>query len=152
MEDDCRDTVARVADLVLPAVSDDSADLVYRLQTAPAGNRTLDAQIQSALLPNPPDQAVTEPPIRWSEDLTALLRLVPDDHNFTLGERDGVLWTWIQPNDGWSPADTEMRHDHPRGSGLIVACTLPLAMAAALVALRCGRRHPDEGAEPPLSS
>jgi hypothetical protein len=31
-------------------------------------------------------------------------------------------------------ASNEVRHDHPRGCGLIVAC--PLAMAAALVALR----------------
>ena len=73
--------------------------------------------------------------VRWSEDLMALLQLVPRDHNYSLGERDGVVWAWIQPNDDWTPGDHEMRHDHPRGSGLIVASTLPLAMAAAVVAL-----------------
>ena len=76
------------------------------------------------------------PKVRWSEDLTALLRLIPPDYNFSLGERDGVVWAWIQPNDQWMPAAHEMRHDHPQGSGLIVACTLPLALAAALVVLR----------------
>ena len=117
-------------------MTDDPDELLYRLQTAPAGSRTLDALIEAFLPPRTQDQGRE----RWSEDLMALLRLVPDDHNFTLGERDGVLWAWIQPNDEWSPADTEMRHDHPRGSGLTVACTLPLAMAAALVSLRCRPR------------
>jgi hypothetical protein len=77
-----------------------------------------------------------QPPVRWSDDLMALLRLIPADHNFSLGVRDGVIWAWLQPNDGWEPADHEVRHDHPRGSGLIVAHTVPLALAAAMVTLR----------------
>ena len=81
-----------------------------------------------------------------SEDLSALVRLVPPDHNFSLGERDGVLWAWIQPNDTWVPGPYEMRHDHPRGSGLKVACTLQLALAAALVALRALTPNPAAGA------
>lgn len=65
----------------------------------------------------------------------ALLRLIPSDHDFSLGRRDGVVWAWIQPRDGWVPAAHERRHDHPRGSGLIVAHTVPLAVAAATVTL-----------------
>ena len=105
------------------------------LQSAPTGGQALDALIGAALSCG--DCAVLGSDLaeRWSEDLMALLQLVPRDHNYSLGERDGVVWAWIQPNDDWAPGDHEMRHDHPRGSGLIVASTLPLAMAAAVVAL-----------------
>jgi hypothetical protein len=115
------------------------ATLLDLLQTSPIGTSTLDALIrrflQSTILGGRP-VADPEPTIRWSEDLDALVQLVPLDHDFSLGERDSVLWAWIQPSDAWTPSAHEMRHDHPRGSGLIVAQTLPLAMAAALVALR----------------
>ncbi len=113
--------------------------LLELLQTAPAGGPTLDALIHSVLVDptfDLPDAQGPETAARWSEDLDALVGLVPHDHNFSLGDRDGVLWAWIQPNDDWVPGVNEMRHDHPRGSGLIVACTLPLALAASLVALR----------------
>src|SRR6202161_4772253 len=121
------------------------------LQSAPAGSRTLDAWIDTVLAGLPLDgsdhrecwqvfdngsvSGLAQSAVRWSEDLMALLRLGPPDHNYSLGGRDGVLWAWIQPNDDWTPGTHQMRHDHPRGSGLIVACTLPLALAAALVTL-----------------
>jgi hypothetical protein len=117
------------------------------LQSAPAGSRTLDERIGCALagrveIPGLYPRRASDEEFapaaqapRWSEDLAALLRLIPPEHNFSLGERDGVLWAWVQPNDNWTPAANEARHDHPRGSGLIVACTLPLAVAAALVVL-----------------
>ncbi len=113
--------------------------LLDLLQTVPCGTPTLDALIHDVLVGpafDGPDCAGLAKPTRWSEDLSALVRLVPRDHNFSLGERDGVLWAWSQPNDTWVPGPYEMRHDHPRGSGLKVACTLQLALAAALVALR----------------
>jgi hypothetical protein len=109
------------------------------LQTVPCGTPTLGALIHDVLAGpvfNGRDGPGLADQTSWSEDLSALVRLVPPDHNFSLGERDGVLWAWIQPNDTWVPGPYEMRHDHPRGSGLKVACTLPLALAAALVALR----------------
>ncbi len=122
---------------VPPTVSlpDDFTTLLNLLQSVPTGGRALDALIGAAL--SSPDCAGSgsDVAVRWSEDLMALLQLVPHDHNYSLGERDGVVWAWIQPNDDWTPGDHEMRHDHPRGSGLIVASTLPLAMAAAVVAL-----------------
>ncbi len=113
--------------------------LLDLLQTVPHGTSTLDALIHDALISpalNEPGNTSLPGPANLSEDLSALVRLVPSHYNFSLGERDGVLWAWIQPNDTWVPGPLEMRHDHPRGSGLKVASTLPLALAAALVALR----------------
>lgn len=118
------------------------------LQSAQSGSRSLDQRIgfalagrvteriqASVLCPQDAEPALTARAPCWSEDLAALLRLIPPGHNYSLGERDGVLWAWVQPNDNWTPGDNEARHDHPRGSGLIVAYTLPLAVAAALVTL-----------------
>ena len=139
-----------------PAVSppDDLTMLLDLLQSAPEGSPALDARIETVLFRLASDGLGAGDPhtrqalgdesasgpwasaVRWSEDLMAWLRLVPRDHNYSLGERDGVVWAWIQPNDDWTPGPHEMRHDHPGGSGLIVAHTLPLAMAAAVVALR----------------
>src|SRR4051812_29567292 len=130
-------------------MQDDLIDLLDLLQTASTGSAALDARIGVALA----DWIANEPQGEdgpgapgaakcWSEDLMALLRLVPRDHNFSLGERDGVLWAWIQPNDKWAPSANEMRHDHPRGSGLILARTLPLAVTAALVVLRAAHTRP----------
>jgi hypothetical protein len=121
---------------------DDFTTLLNLLQSAPTGGRALDALIGAALSCPGCAGLGSDLTVHWSEDLMALLQLVPRDHNYSLGERDGVVWAWIQPNDDWAPGAHEMRHDHPRGSGLIVACTLPLAMAAALVTLRAlpGRR------------
>jgi hypothetical protein len=113
--------------------------LLDLLQTEPCGTPTLDALLHGVLASPTFDEHVDTGlagQTNWCEDISALVRLVPPDHNFSLGERDGVLWAWIQPNDTWVPGPYEMRHDHPRGSGLKVACTLPLAMAAALVGLR----------------
>jgi hypothetical protein len=114
---------------------DDFTTLLNLLQSAPTGGRALDALIGAALSCPGCAGLGSDLTVHWSEDLMALLQLVPRDHNYSLGERDGVVWAWIQPNDDWAPGDHEMRHDHPRGSGLIVAHTLPLAMAAAVVAL-----------------
>jgi hypothetical protein len=125
----------------LPEVSptvplpNDFTTLLDLLQSAPTGGQALDALIRAALCCRDCAVLGSDLAVRWSEDLMALLQLVPRDHNYSLGERDGVVWAWIQPNDDWAPGDHEMRHDHPRGSGLIVASTLPLAMAAAVVAL-----------------
>ena len=134
-------------------VPDGTTRLLDLLQTAPGGSRELDARFDCFLADRQfvgmeispryqwrgPDRGAVQaaqPPVRWSDDLMALLRLIPADHNFSLGVRDGVIWAWLQPNDGWEPADHEVRHDHPRGSGLIVAHTVPLALAAAMVTLR----------------
>ena len=143
---------------------DDVAALVDLLHVARGGSRLLDARIECALTERiferltagrsyawhnrfEADEAV--PAAHWSEDLTALLNLVPDDHDFSLGERDGVLWVWIQPRDEWRPGPDEVRHDHPRGSGLIVAQTLPLAVAAALVLLQHRAAPPTASPGPP---
>jgi hypothetical protein len=132
---------------------DDSATLLDLLRSASEGSQSLDARIDAVLVcpalhalaagdprewqafSDEPGSSLRAPAARWSEDLMALLRLVPPDHNYSMGRRDGVVWAWIQPNDDWTPGVHEMRHDHPRGSGLVVARTLPLAMAAAVVAL-----------------
>ena len=123
--------------------------LLDLLQTVPCGTTTLDALIQDVLT-GPAlagrDDAALAGQASLSEDLSALVRLVPPGHNFSLGERDGVLWAWIQPNDTWVPGPYEMRHDHPRGSGLRVAYTLQLALAAALVALRALTPNPTAAA------
>jgi hypothetical protein len=137
LEPDDNSRVPEVS-LTLP-LPDDFTTLLNLLQSAPAGSRALDALIGAAL--SCPGRAGLGSDLeeRWSEDLMALLQLVPRDHNCSLGERDGVVWAWIQPNDDWAPGDHEMRHNHPRGSGLIVASTLPLAMAAAVVIVRSAR-------------
>lgn len=132
----------------------DMIELAQRLQSAAAGNAELDARLDCFLTGRlfaemetcrrylwrtPGCEAVAgvaEPPTRWSEDMMALLRLMPGNHNFSMGERDGVVWAWIQPNDGWQPGAYEVRHDHPGGSGLVVAQTIPLAVAAAMVIVR----------------
>ena len=132
---------------------DGTAEFLDLLQTARTGNQELDARIDCLLADRhfvgmeicpryqwrAPDRGavqVAQPPVRWSDDLMALLELIPADHNFSLGARDGVIWAWIQPNDGWEPAAHEVRHDHPRGSGLMVAHTVHLVLAAAMVTLR----------------
>jgi hypothetical protein len=139
------------AALARPA-PDGTAELLDLLQTARTGSRELDARIDCCLAGrrfvgmeiSPRYQwradcgsvRAAQPPERWSDDLMALLQVIPADHNFSLGVRDSVIWAWIQPNDGWEPADHEVRHDHPRGSGLVVAHTVPLVLAAAMVTLR----------------
>ena len=133
MEPDENPRVPKVPPTV--PLPNDLTTLLNLLQSAPAGGRALDALIGATLSCPGCAGSGSDLAVRWSEDLMALLQLVPRDHNYSLGERDGVVWAWIQPNDDWTPGDHEMRHDHPRGSGLIVASTLPLAMAAAVVAL-----------------
>lgn len=135
--------------------------LMDRLRIASSGSAELDAHFDAFLVDRGKapgsvdryDQSTSArmhrrsaPAMRWSQDFVALLDLVPADHDFSLGRRDGVLWAWIQPRDDWQPAANEARHDHPRGSGLVVAFTVQLALAAALVALdgvhKCARTTP----------
>jgi hypothetical protein len=86
------------------------------------------------------DQPTAEPSACWSEDVMASLRLIPSDHNYSIGRRDGVCWAWIQPNDDWTPIGTQYRHDHHLGSGLVVAYTMSLASMAAAMIIIIARR------------
>jgi hypothetical protein len=119
--------------------AEEAAELVDLLQNAETGSNELDARIAAALVRRAGGAAGAAAAQRWSQDMVAVLPLIPADHNFSIGRRDGVVWVWIQPNDGWNPAAHEWRHDHPWGSGLVVAQTIPLAVAAAIVQLhkRC---------------
>jgi hypothetical protein len=112
------------------------ADVVTRLRSANCGSGELDRQLAAALefaraeyggsgLRGLPRVAP------WSTDLSAAFALLPPGHNFSLGDRDGVCWAWVQPNDDWQPTDGEARHDHPRGSGMVAADTPPLALTCA---------------------
>jgi hypothetical protein len=129
------------------------ADILEAMQTARDGSLELDARIDCILFgrvflglgpecryySTATDGSVEaggrEPAARWSQDVMASLRLIPADHNYSIGRRDGVCWAWIQPNDNWTPIGTEYRHDHPLGSGLVVANTMPLALMAAAMVL-----------------
>jgi hypothetical protein len=130
--------------------------LLERMQTASGGNPELDARID-CLLRERTFLGMTDlrsfrwcdaegrsgeahPAFPWSEDFAAVLSLMPDDFNFSAGRRDGVCWGWIQPNDEWMPGPEDMRHDHPRGTGLVTAYTVTLALAAAVLMLRGGCR------------
>lgn len=78
-----------------------------------------------------------EPPC--TTDLNDALILLPPDYNFSLGCRDGVFWAWAQPNDDWEPVPGEARHDHPGGSGLIVAQTAALAVTCTALVMHLRR-------------
>ncbi len=138
----------------MPATPDGVTDLLDTLQSALSGSMELDARVDSFLrgrdfvgmdgggryvwrgIESGPGFSTAEPEAPWTGDLMAVLGLIPDDHNFAIGERDGAIWAWIQPNDEWAPTLHQMRHDHPGGSGLIVAQTLALALSAAVIAMR----------------
>jgi hypothetical protein len=122
-----------------PAAGPALVTALDRLQAAVRGGPDLDALLARALSGAPLPAARA----RWSTDLTATLELVPPDHNVSLGRRDGVCWAWIQPNDRWEPGAHEARHDHPRGSGLIVAHTAALALACAILVLRLRQQRDD---------
>jgi hypothetical protein len=120
--------------------------IVDRLQEAATGSQQLDALIGDAFKklgeclaandqPGPPHHSVA----RWSCELSAALDLLPEDYNFSIGKRDGICWAWIQPNDDWQPGELESRHDHPRGSGLVVGYTAALALTAAAIILYAKR-------------
>jgi hypothetical protein len=134
----------------------DLPELLERMQTAAGGNPELDARID-CLLRERTCLGMTDirsfrwcdgegrsgeaaPAFAWSEDFAAVLSLMPEDFNFSTGQRDGVCWAWIQPNDEWMPGPEDMRHDHPRGSGLLTAYTVTLALMAAVLMLRDGAR------------
>ena len=127
--------------------------LVTRLQAAHCGTRALDVRVADVLARAagrmhpagataiPVEGGVIEDGPRWSSDLNQVLTLIPDHYNFSMGQRDGVCWAWIQPNDDWEPGENEARHDHPRGSGLVVAHTATLAVLTATILLET--RHID---------
>jgi hypothetical protein len=121
-------------------------DIVDRLQIAASGDAALDALVDlalqslSALIQARGHEGIAVPRgAHWSSDLSQALTLVPPDYNYSLGERDGICWAWIQPNNDWQPGELEARHDHPGGSGLIVAKTAPLAFISAAILLYAKR-------------
>jgi len=112
--------------------------LVDRIQIARRGSAELDRQVDEALRKSH-GSSWDMPFGRWSCDLDHAMALLPQSYNFSLGRRDGVCWAWTQPNDRWEPNEFEARHDHPAGSGLVVAHTAALAVACAAVILRLRR-------------
>jgi hypothetical protein len=148
---------------------DQIADVLDMVQTAQAGNLELDARIDCALAGRifvcmgtecryywrsaGPDCATgdAKPAARWSQDVMASLRMIPSSHNYSVGRRDGVCWAWIQPNDAWDPAETEYRHDHPQGSGLLVAYTMSLALMSAAMILIQRLRASEQTKEQPTA-
>nr|WP_321986575.1 hypothetical protein [uncultured Lichenicoccus sp.] len=71
----------------------------------------------------------------WSTSLSDALALLPLTDDFSPGGRDGVSGAWIQPNNCWQPQEHEARHDHPHGSGIVVARSAALAMTCAVLVL-----------------
>lgn len=126
------------------------------VQDADGGDATLDTRLAEVLaMARDADAADAAghlaPPRtgRWTSDVNDALALLSESHNFSLGRRDGVCWAWIQPNDGWEPPDLHARHDHPYGSGLVVANTPALALVSASVNLLLRRfDNADWAAEP----
>ena len=119
--------------------------LVDRLQMAPAGSDVLDALIDDALsnirkaFHNGPRGGFARMGGNgWSNNLGAALAALPDNYNFSVGQRDGICWAWLQPNDDWQPGEFQSRHDHPGGSGLVVAYTAALALICAALLLYAG--------------
>jgi hypothetical protein len=117
--------------------------VVERLQAACCGTEELDSLLAQT------DGAASDPmdgqepaagscrmALRCTTDLNDALVLLPPGYNFSLGCRDGVFWAWSQPNDDWEPTPGEVRHDHPGGSGLIVAQTAALAVTCTALVIR----------------
>ena len=121
--------------------------IIEQLQTAPCGSKRLDALLSGLLDDLQPlvcvDQGcafcVRAIGSDWSTSLTDAIGLLPQHYNYSLGERDGVSWAWLQPNDRWQPQDHESRHDHPGGSGLVVAHSAALAITCAVMILHSRR-------------
>lgn len=109
--------------------------ILGRLRLARRGSPEIDAEIRAALAATWQSRPTEPNALSWSTNLGAALALLPYDHNFCVGRRDGVCWAWIQPNDAWEPAEHESRHDHPAGSGLMVAYTSALAFTSAAISL-----------------
>ena len=129
-----------------------------RTQMAVTGGAELDALIDGALADFAARGPSSRPPAElfghgtpWSSDLSQALNLLPADCNFALGHRDGICWAWIQPNDDWEPGENESRHDHPDGSGLVVAYTAALALTSAVLILH-GIRTQAGGYDPALAA
>lgn len=125
------------------ALCDRLQDAIDRMQAAERGTAELDALLQAVIAQAfagamPVAMRDLRRPAsggRWATDLTEALALLPPRHNWSLGRRDGVCWAWIQPNDKWEPGEFESRHDHPQGSGLLVARTEALALTCAAASL-----------------
>ncbi|MEJ0047322.1 MAG: hypothetical protein WDN04_15320 [Rhodospirillales bacterium] len=120
--------------------------LVDRMQMAPCGSVELDNLLADAQSPVAATKAAAPAHpfagrtiAHCSTDIDEALTLLPHGFNFSLGHRDGVCWAWIQPNDTWEPQAGQSRHDHPGGSGLVVAYTAALALTCAAVILRIRR-------------
>jgi hypothetical protein len=119
---------------------------VDRLQAAACGSLELDTSIDqsfqclSAALTG---RGLAGLPVRegarWSTEVSTTIDLLSADYNFSVGQRDGICWAWIQPNDDWQPGEFEARHDHPAGSGLVVAYTAALALTSAILILYAQR-------------
>jgi hypothetical protein len=144
---------ARAVCVLDPAYACALADLVRLLERAERGDAELDARIDAALNNRVFLRLVSDGTYRWCargsgivetayaqgdwlRDLSAALKLVPTDFGFSLGHRDSVCWAWIQPDDGWQPGPYEAGHDHPLGSGLVVAYTTVMALTCAAIVLR----------------
>jgi hypothetical protein len=125
----------------IAAIGQQLREAVEWLKVARQGSAALNAIITdslAAILPAfrnaPPPGFCARPGTAWSSDLGATVMVLPPAYNFSLGQRDGICWAWLQPNDDWQPGKYEARHDHPGGSGLVVAYSPTLAlMAAALL-------------------
>ncbi len=117
--------------------------IIDQMQTVRIGNPALDTELGNLLdviehrvcllgetVPRTPHARAN-----WSTSLSDALGLLPHEYNFSVGKRDGVSWAWIQPNDRWQPQEHEARHDHPHGSGLVVAHGAALAMTCAVLIL-----------------
>ncbi|TLU72454.1 hypothetical protein [Lichenicoccus roseus] len=121
--------------------------VIDEIQVARLGCPRLDAVVADILAeleqvahPDIEYQRYTSPPFAcWSTSLTDAIGLLPPSYNFSVGRRDSVSWAWIQPNDRWQPQEHEVRHDHPGGSGLVVAYTAALAMTCAVLILHSRR-------------
>jgi hypothetical protein len=147
-------------DLVLiPSWKGTAADLdkrlravVERLQNARRGSGALDSlvdEVFDSLTAFLDHHGLTCPPtrrrVRWSTDVSVAISLLTTDYNFAVGQRDGICWAWIQPNDDWHPGEFEARHDHPAGSGLIVAYSSALALTSATLILHARQLYPRPG-------
>lgn len=116
--------------------------LVDRLQAARSGSAALDALIDDAMhnMQNVLQARQLGPlprrgGARWSDELGAPVGLLTANYDFSVGQRDGICWAWVRPYDDWQPQEHEERHDHPDGSGLVVAYTAALALTSAVLLL-----------------
>ena len=145
MQQDHRESLQAIARESTAHISRNLRRVVDKLQIARAGGAELDALIDKSLGairrvygPCLNGSFPAHAAAGWSHNLAAALTALPENYNFSVGQRDGICWAWLQPNDDWQPGDFEARHDHPGGSGLVVAYTAALALIAAALLLYTG--------------